>query len=332
MALISVVVASYNHATFIQDCLHSARMQDVDDLEILVTDDGSTDGTPSQVTAIADPRIRLKEFPQNRGACVALNDAIKRSSGEYIAVLNSDDIFLPGKLRRQLEFLQRNPQLGAVFGWPAFIDEAGLPFDDPAHKDHLVFKQANRSRHQWLRHFFDHGNALCHPTVMMRREVFRHAGLYDPRLAQVPDLDQWIRVCMRYDIHVLQEPLTSFRIRDAMQNASAARPEVVRRDAWERAYVLRHYLNLPPEELRQVFPEFSGTGTSLTEQLASYALSRPMPFFQRFGLDTWFQSLPAGGALDQVDQMMQDEISGDATAWQRYISAVGASDPHGIYR
>ena len=329
--LVSVVVASYNHAHFVADCLRSALSQGIDPLEIIVTDDGSTDSTAEQIAALANPRIHLHRFAQNRGACVALNDAIRRSRGRYIAVLNSDDLFLPGKLQRQLQHLQQNPQVGAVFGWPAFINEQGQPFDDPAHKDHAVFHQSNRSRHQWLRHFFDQGNALCHPTALIRREVYQTAGLYDPRLAQVPDLDQWIRVCMRYDIHVLPEPLTAFRIRSHQQNASAARPEVVRRDAWERACILRHYLQLPPAQLLQIFPEFAGQPASLTEQLARHALGLATPFHQRFALDAWFQALPPGGHLDHTDLAAQQLAESDPTAWQRYIAASGATDPHRIH-
>ncbi len=333
--LVSVVIASYNHAPYVQDCLRSALSQGVDDLEILVTDDGSTDGTPQQVAALGNPRILLNTFPQNRGACAAMNDAIHRSRGRYIAVLNSDDLFLPGKIRRQVQYLQQNPHIGAVFGWPTFIDDHGQPFDDPAHKDHAVFHQPNRSRHQWLRHFFDHGNALCHPTALLRREVYQTVGLYDPRLAQVPDLDQWIRTCMRYDIHVMPEPLTAFRIRSGQQNASAARPEVVRRDAWERAAILHHYLRLPAADLLQIFPEFAGPAASLPEQLARYAIALGTPFHQRFGLDAWFHSLPAGGLLEPTPQAgpaAQSPACTDPAAWQRYIAASGAADPHRIHR
>lgn len=330
--LVSVVVASYNHAPFVQDCLRSALQQDIDGLEILVTDDGSTDDTAAQVAALADPRIHLHTFPQNRGACLAMNDAIRRSRGRYIAVLNSDDLFLPGKLRRQIDFLDRNPTIGAVFGWPSFINEAGQSFQDPSHKDHAVFHQPNRSRQQWLRHFFDHGNALCHPTALLRREVYQTVGLYDPRLAQVPDLDQWIRTCMVHEIHVLPEPLTAFRIRSGQQNASAARPEVVRRDAWERADILRHYLRLPPAQLLQVFPEFSAQGANPVEQLARHALSLGTPFHQRFALQAWFEALPAGGFLDAAATAASspEEAQADLTAWQRYIVATAGANPHRI--
>ena len=323
--LVSVVIASYNHAPFVQDSLRSVLDQGIERLEILVTDDGSVDGTAARVAELGDPRIRLNVFPSNRGACVAMNDAIRRSRGRYIAVLNSDDRFLPGKLQRQLDYLERQPQVAAVFGWPTFIDERGQPFSDAGHKDHAVFHVGNRSRHQWLRHFFDQGNALCHPTAMLRREVYRDCGLYDPRLAQVPDLDQWIRVCMKHDIHVMPEPLTAFRILDSQQNASAARPEVVRRDAWERAYILRHYLRLPERELALVFPELAAQPGSWAERLARHALTLSMPFFQRFALDAWFDALPDGGRLDEPAPVAEPG------AWRHFIAATGAADPHRLH-
>ena len=331
--LVSVVIASYNHAPFVQSCLRSVLQQGIDDLEIIVTDDGSRDGTPAlveqlstqQAAKLASPQIHLQAFAQNQGACAAMNDAIRRARGKYIAVLNSDDHFLPGKLQRQVSFLQQHPTVGAVFGWPAFIDEQGAPFADGTHKDHAVFHQPNRPRQQWLRHFFDDGNALCHPTAMLRREVYDTVGLYDPRLAQVPDLDQWIRVCMHFDIHVLPEPLTAFRIRDHQQNASAARPEVIIRDAWERARILRHYLKLSPADLAQAFPEFTTQPGSSAEKLARHALTQPYPFFHRFALDTWFDALPDGGKPGQTQPPF------DPGAWRRFTAATGAHDLHRLY-
>jgi hypothetical protein len=325
--LISVVVASYNHQAYVQDCLQSVLAQDFQDFEIVVTDDGSSDQTVAQIQALSDPRIQLKVLPHNRGACIALNDAILRARGRYIAVLNSDDYFLPGKLSQQLAYLESHPQVGAVFGLPAFINEQGAVFDDPAHRDRDAFVAGERTRHQWLRHFFDEGNALCHPTVLIRREVYDRLGLYDPRLAQVPDLDMWIRLASHTGLHVLPQALTAFRVRDGLQNASAGRPEVIVRDAWERARILRHYLSLSDTELLQVFPEFAAHPEPLTEQLARYALAKPYPFFHRFALDAWFDSLPSG----QSPQAMLQALKARPQAWRDFMVQTGQTDLHNIH-
>mgnify|MGYP000555919912 CR=1 FL=1 len=88
--LVSVVVASYNHAPFVADCLRSALSQGIDDLEILVTDDGSTDATAQHVAALGDPRIHLHAFAQNRGACLAMNDALRRSRGGALVTIEGE--------------------------------------------------------------------------------------------------------------------------------------------------------------------------------------------------------------------------------------------------
>jgi len=297
---VSVVIASYNHAAFVGGCLASVLAQTFSDWELVVTDDGSVDGTAEAVRAFAaaqpQARVDFVALPENRGACIALNHGIRRARGEFVAILNSDDVFLPHKLARQVAFLDAHPQVGAVFGWPELIDERGRPFDDPAHKDTAVFRQPNRSRQAWLRHFFDHGNALCHPTVLIRRRCYDEVGLYDPRLAQVPDLDLWIRLAMRHEIHVLAEPLIRFRILDAQRNASAARPEVVIRDAWERRHVLDRFLSIGDEDFALAFPEYAGRPEPASTLLAQRALGLGYPFYLQFGLDTLYRQLDGEGS------------------------------------
>lgn len=322
--LVSVVVASYNHQDYVQECLQSVLSQDFQDFEIVVTDDGSSDHTVANIRAIKDKRIHLKALAQNSGACVALNDAVLRSRGKFVAVLNSDDYFLPGKLSRQVAFMQSNPDVGAVFGLPSFVNERGQVFEDPSHRDRDAFRCERKNRHQWLRHFFDEGNALCHPTALVRRELYQQLGLYDPRLAQVPDLDMWIRVAARTQIEVLPTALTAFRVRDGLMNASAGRPEVIVRDAWERAHVLRHYLAMPASELIKVFPEFAPSAEPLAVQLAKYALGRPYPFFHRFALDAWFASLPSAHPPKSMLQLQ----AANPKAWQEFIQQTGQLDLH----
>jgi len=314
---VSVVVASYEHEAYVTECLESVLAQTYQDFEIVVTDDGSRDGTAGRIRAIDDPRIRLEVLPQNRGACIAMNHAIARARGEFVAVLNSDDLFVPDKLAEQVAFLDAHPDIAAVFGWPEFVDERGQPFDDETHKDWSVFRVENRDRFRWLRHFFDHGNCLCHPTLMIRRRCYRVVGGYDARMAQVPDLDMWVRLAARYELHVMPRVLTRFRIRDGQRNASAARPEVVRRDAWERQRVLEQYLAMPAEVLRKAFPEYADDRRAPGAWLAEHALGIDLPFHVAFGLETAFASLPPGG---------------DGPEYARLIALTGRHDVFGIHR
>lgn len=253
MSKITVAIASYNHAPFVKESIHSALSQEGCDVEVVVVDDGSTDGTPDEIRKINDPRLRLISFQQNQGACIALNRAIQEGSGEYVAVLNSDDAFMPNKLQKQLTFLQTHPSVGAVFGLPCFVDEIGKPLDQ--REISKLFEQPNRSRYEWMRYFFYHGNALCHPTVLIRRDCYKKHGYYDPRLVQAPDYDFWFRLLLKEDIHVMHEPLLFFRILSDGSNVSTSRPDRLRRSQWEVSQILKHLQNLSPHEYLQVFPE-----------------------------------------------------------------------------
>ena len=292
---VSVVVASYNHANFIEDALRSVLAQTYTDFEILVVDDGSTDDSVDRIGALGDSRISLTALPRNMGACVAMNRAIRSARGEFVSVLNSDDQFLVDKLERQVRFLDANADTAAVFGWPELIDESGAPFRDSTHKDYEVFRVGNRPRAEWLRHFFDRGNCLCHPTLLIRRACYGEIGFYDARLAQVPDLDFWVRLVMRHPIHVLPETVTRFRIRADQSNASAARPDVIIRDAWERRHVLSHFLRLSPEDFASAFPEYRGRTEPMAQLLAERALTLAMPFYVAFALDALFGAMPPDG-------------------------------------
>lgn len=326
---VSVVIAAYNHAPFVRECVESVRAQTFGDWEILVTDDGSTDGTAEILSELAstDPRIRINLFAVNQGACVAINDAIARARGELVAVLNSDDRWLPEKLGRQVDFLDRHPDHAAVFTLPRFIDERGDSFADTDHKDYRVFDVANRSRSEWLDHFFRQGNCLCHPSLLIRRACYTELGAYDPRLAQLPDLDLWVRLCAHHEIHILPERLVEFRIRDGERNASAARPEVLAREPWERLQVLRHYLRLDLAE--QVtpaeppgYPEWSIAATPLI-RLARTALAIGTPAHRALALEILHQSLdatapPAAGRPSFRDYL---RLTGETDVfWQRNLA------------
>ncbi len=114
----------------------------------------------------------------------------------------------PSKLR----FLDASPNIGAVFGKVNFFDRNGQTIDKDALSFGQAFNKNNRSRGEWLRYFFFHGNCLCHPTVLIRRELYKATGPYDNRLRQLPDLDMWIRVVKHSDIFISESDMINFRI------------------------------------------------------------------------------------------------------------------------
>ncbi len=255
-------------------------------------------------------------FAQNRGACVALNDAITRAAGEYIAVLNSDDLFLPGKLAAQVAFLDARPDVLAVFGQVEFIGEDGGPLAGK-HFASGQLRKGNQSRFAWLREFFFTGNALAHPTAMIRRHVYRDVGAYDPCFAQLPDFDMWIRLCRRGEIEVLPQALSAYRIRDGQLNASAVKPETRSRHAWEHRRILDRFRGLDRATLIAVFPELRDADPSLDPDwhVAQLAYRVGSPTHMAFALDTMYEVASKAG---------------DAALCRQVIALTGSYDIYGI--
>ncbi len=124
--LISVVIPSYNHAAYIQEAVHSVLAQPVDELELLVVDDGSRDDTPAVLRSIDDPRMRLI-VQANQGAHRALDRGLREARGRYLAILNSDDRYAPDRLPAALALFEQMPELALVGSYVEVIDGRGRP-------------------------------------------------------------------------------------------------------------------------------------------------------------------------------------------------------------
>jgi glycosyltransferase involved in cell wall biosynthesis len=221
---VSVIMATYNHANFVKQAIDSVLAQQGVDFEFLIADDGSSDQTREVVASIKDSRIQF--FPNiiNRGACVVTNELIERATGEFIALINSDDSWaISDKLAFQVQIMRDNPGVGACFGKARFIDMDGQHIDKATLSFGATFDQENRTQGQWLRRFFDLGNCICHPTMLIRKSCYEELGMYNNRLRQLPDFDMWIRLVKRYDIHISDRELINFRILPG-ENASSQIP------------------------------------------------------------------------------------------------------------
>lgn len=255
---ISVIISSYNHEKYVVQSIESVLQQTFQDFEIIITDDGSGDSTVEQIRSIVDPRIKLHCFDINKGACTATNNCIMHASGEYIAVLNSDDFWTPHKLELQLNIFRQQPDLAAVFTNAQFVDQEGKDF--PLHKRPAffeIFDQKNRSQGQWLKKFFLEGNCLCHPSVLIRRECYNEIGLLDNRYRQLPDFDLWIRLCQKFKLHVMPEKLVRFRLLPEGQNASNQTKTNKTRDLNEFYFIMQRFFdNMPMDIFIDGFHEF----------------------------------------------------------------------------
>lgn len=219
---VSVVMASYNHAQFVEQAINSVLEQEGVDFEFLIADDGSADGTREIIALFNDERIRFFPNEINRGACVVTNELIERAAGEFVAVINSDDYWsAKDKLAYQVKVLRDNAAIGACFGRARYVDRNGQPIPKSMLASSTIFDQENRSQGQWLRKFFYFGNCICHPTILIRKSCYREIGMYNNRLRQLPDYDMWIRLVKRYPIFISERELINFRILPG-ENVSSA--------------------------------------------------------------------------------------------------------------
>lgn len=297
MLTVSVVIPSYNHENYIEETIESILNQTFQDFEIIITDDGSTDKTVEKIKKFKDQRIQLFLFQNNIGACTALNNCITNSNGKYIAYVSSDDVWESDKLEKQVKFLDENQDIGVVLTKAKIIDENGEELNDKNHFYYSIFDQENRSNFSWLKYFFLQGNCLCHPSAMFRRSIYDDIGLYDERLANLPDLEMWVRVCLKHNINIIDEKLIKFRIRDNNANAStSANPKNRIRAKFEYKQILDHYLTIKDvKQFLNIFPEAQDYG-SVNSELIPYFLGRlaydtNFEFKQLWGLEKIFDIL-----------------------------------------
>jgi glycosyltransferase involved in cell wall biosynthesis len=121
MQTISVVVPAYNAERTILETIASVQQQTFSDFELIVINDGSTDGTLEQLNTVKDPRLKVFSY-ENGGISVARNRGIAQATGEFIAFLDADDLWTPDKLELQLAALQQHPEVGVAYSWTCFMD------------------------------------------------------------------------------------------------------------------------------------------------------------------------------------------------------------------
>jgi glycosyltransferase involved in cell wall biosynthesis len=196
---VSVVIPTYNHSAFIGRCIDSVLGQTVAAEEIIVVDDGSTDDTPRVLAEFGD-RIRYVR-QSNAGCGVARNTGISIARGEWIALLDSDDVWHPRKLELQLRLARANPEIGVVYG----AMRLGL---DPAVARVSASRQVARPELLDALLFSNciTGSASC---VLVRRRCFDDVGSFDRELRWAEDWDMWIRLAAKYEFGYVPEVLVS---------------------------------------------------------------------------------------------------------------------------
>ena len=248
---VTVMLPSYNHEKYVAEAIESCLAQTFGDYELLISDDCSPDKTFEIAKEYMDERIVFHRFEHNVGAAENHRYCYAHAKGEYIALLNSDDVWMPEHLEGKVEYLDAHPECGAVFSWAMAIDEDSQVID-PCME---VFRQENRTRQEWLLRLFTGGNCICHPSMLIRREVYDRVGFYWQPFRQLPDFYQWIRILKQYSIHVIPQTQVKHRrcIRTMGNTSAPILPNSIR-DVNESSMILRHFFDgMSDEFFRETF-------------------------------------------------------------------------------
>lgn len=162
---VTVLMPVYNGEEYLREAIESILFQSFGNFEFLIIDDGSTDDSINIIASYTDPRIRVITNGENIGIARALNKGIELARGKYIARMDSDDISLPKRFEKQVDFLDKNPEIGIVGSW---IKTFG------GRKTIILAHPCNP---EMVRIFFLFDSPLAHPTVMMRREFLKKNNL-----------------------------------------------------------------------------------------------------------------------------------------------------------
>lgn len=207
--LITVIIPSYNCEAYIDQTLDSVLAQNLDGVEILVVDDGSTDRTREIVAARGAPVRLLSQ--ENAGVCAARNHGIREARGHFVCLMDHDDYWYPHKLASQVELMQAHPEVGVVYS--AFIlwnrGEDGL-FPSPCSYD-LGPEGVDPDYSGWIYHQFLIDCWMLTSTAMFRAEVFERCGVFDESLPYSEDWDLWLRISQEYPFIQQKRATTLYR-------------------------------------------------------------------------------------------------------------------------
>ncbi|NLN75568.1 MAG: glycosyltransferase [Armatimonadetes bacterium] len=206
MPKVSVIIPTYNRAELLYQAIASVLSQTYGDFELIIVDDGSTDNTRSVVEGIGDDRIRYI-WQENQQRCVARNTGIDAALGDYLAFLDSDDLWLPRKLELQLAALNVHSQARASHGRCIRMG----PNLEYIYPQELLVSD-DRVRCCDVRETLLVRNIFSSQGVVAHREVFEQAGGFDPALPHGEDWDMWIRLSAFTPFCLVNEPVGIYRV------------------------------------------------------------------------------------------------------------------------
>jgi len=229
MPKVSILLTCYNHLAYLPAALDGILNQTFRDYEIIAIDDGSTDGTREWLSSRPEPMVRMFN-EKNLGTYGSLNVALGKASGDYVAILNDDDLWAPEKLERQLALFESHPKVGLVHTDGKFIDGDCATVEGSP----LGFEFPRTETGDVLLSLI-YANKIIASAVLVKRECFDRLGGFNENYFGSGDWEMWMRIAEVYDVGFVPEPLTYYRVHGA--NASHKLDRIWRDDEMLREWI-----------------------------------------------------------------------------------------------
>ncbi|MBI5324347.1 MAG: glycosyltransferase [Ignavibacteriae bacterium] len=199
---ISVLMSVFNGEKYLTEAIQSILEQSFSDFEFIIVDDGSTDSSREIINSFNDSRIKPIINGENIGLTKSLLKGYEYCHGEFIARMDADDISLPDRFKKQIEYFDKHPEVG-VLGTNAYAI---------GNNSKLKYKINYPENHSFINWSLLFSNPICHPSVMIRKIVIEKFGFYNDEFQRSQDYDYWIRLISNVKFYNIQKPLILLRI------------------------------------------------------------------------------------------------------------------------
>lgn len=201
---VSVLMPVYNGEKYIRKAIDSVLGQTFQNFELVIINDGSTDGSIDIIKSYNNNRIKLFHNDKNRGLIYTLNYGLEKCRGKYIARLDCDDISKPNRLEKQYQFMIENPDIVLCGTWAEIIDENGKTAEE----------RKTEINNLMLKFRLFKGNPFTHSSIFFKKDTIIELGGYNEKYIHAEDYEMYTRIVEKYPVAVLPEILTEYRIHD----------------------------------------------------------------------------------------------------------------------
>lgn len=233
--MISVVMSTYNEEKYIEEALNSILNQTIQDFELIIFDDCSTDGTVKKICSFVDERIRLICNEVNCGLTKNLNKGLKIANGRFIARMDGDDISQLTRFEKQIKFMEEHPEVYLISCHTQNFGESNLVNRIKGNSDELQCRMLIRP-------------VFAHPGFMMRRELIEEGFLYDESFWTAQDYEFAVRVAQKHKVGMVPETLLYYRVHNKQISHTANGNQITNADRVRQMQLQKMQISLSEKE------------------------------------------------------------------------------------